>query len=286
MNSLLQTAFALGFGGLACAQGFQFNGITGVNSATDDSIGGWTIADQYLGSNFSGYAGEMSLIFANDGDVPSGIGVPRGTFVGDAGGAYAGDLGLVVFCIDINTGFRESASPAETFSYEAHTFASAESRYLAEGVTGYRSGGLLRAAYLIENFYDAAHAGGDLGAAALQAAIWEVLTDGDPSLAPGDDNYFLRNNSPQSVLNLRTDQMVALTDTWFADAVANNWGGAGYDPGNRVAFWLDPTNVNLNQSVISLNPDTMSLSLVPEPGSALLVMIGGVLSLMRRRRPE
>ncbi|MEP4076852.1 PEP-CTERM sorting domain-containing protein [Haloferula sp.] len=284
MNSLTLSSLALLFGGVLQAQVFQFNGITGVNSSTDDSIDGWSIADQYGGSNYSGYAGEMSLIFANDGDVPGGLGVPRGTFVGDVGGSYADKLGLVVFCTDPNTGFRESGSPADVFTFEAHSLASAESRYLAEGVSGYRSGGLRRAAYLIENFYDEAHAAGDLAAAALQAAIWEVLTDSDPSLSMDDGNYFLRNNSLQSVLNLRSNQMVALTDAWFADAVADGWGGAGYDPANRVAFWLDPTNIHLNQTVISLNPDPMSLSLVPEPSSGLMMMIGGVMLAMRRRR--
>lgn len=284
MKSLLSPFFALCLGGAAGAQVFQFNGLSGVNPAVDDSIDGWTIADQFDGGDLSAYAGELSLIFANDEDVPSGLGVPRGTFVGDADGAYAGKLGLVVFCTDINTGFRTSANPDDVFAYEAHSLAAAESRYLAEGVTDYYSGGLRRAAYLIENYYDVAHDGDDLGAAALQAAIWEVLTDETPSLAPGADTYFLRNDTSQGTLNDRTNQMVALTDTWFADAVANDWGGSSYDPGDRVAFWLDPTNINLNQSVISLNPDSENLTLVPEPGSSMLVMIGGVLSLLRRRR--
>jgi hypothetical protein len=266
------------------AQMFQFNGLSGVNTDTNDSLDGWTIADRYGGTSYSGYAGEMALLFSNDGDVSSGLGVPRGTFVGNATGSYAGKLGLVVFCTDSNTGFRESSHVGELFSYEAHSLASAESRYLAEGVGGYRSGGLRRAAYMIENYYDAAHSAGDLAAAALQAAIWEVLTDDVPSLSPDEGNYFLRNNTLQSVLNLRMNQMIALTDTWFADAVADGWGGPGYDPGSRVAFWLDPTNIHLNQTVISLNPDAMSLTLIPEPSSGLLMMFGGLMTAMRRRR--
>jgi len=284
MNFLRLLILMLSFGGVSFAQMFQFNGVSGVNSSTDGALDGWSVGDRYGGTSYNGYVGELALIFANDGDVPSGLGVPRGTFVGDVGGSYAGKLGLVVFCTDSNTGFRNSSSPANVFSYEAHTLASAESRYLAEGVSGYRSGGLRRAAYLIENYYDAAHAAGDLAAAALQSAIWEVLTDESPSLSPEDGNYFVRENTGQAVLNLRASQMIALTDTWFTDAVADGWGGPGYDPGSRVAFWLDPTNIHLNQTVISLNPDAMSLTLIPEPSSGILVILGGLMLAGRRRR--
>lgn len=265
-------------------QTFQFNSISGVNSATDDAIDGWAVSDEFLGSPFQGYAGELSLIFANPEDVPGGIGTPRGTFRGDLGGAYSDQLGLVVFCIDPNIQFPNSANPSQSFTYAAHGLEAAEGRYLSEGVAGYRAGGLLRAAYMIETFYDQAHAGGDLEAAALQAAIWEVLTDGTPDLSLGQGNYFLRDNTGSSGSNLRSQQMISLTNSWFANAVAANWGGAGYDPGNRVAFWLDPSNIQANQSVISLNPDPASMALVPEPGSGLLVMVGGLMLSSRRRR--
>ncbi|MGB6222034.1 PEP-CTERM sorting domain-containing protein [Haloferula sp.] len=284
MKFIFLLPLALLLSGVAYGQRFEFNSVSGVNSATDDSIDGWSISDTFLGQEFNGYSGELALIFANDEDVPGGIGTPRGTFRGDTGGAYAGKLGLVVFCTDPNTEFKSSSSPSVKFTYEAHSLSSAERRYLTEGVSGYRAGGLLRAAYLIETFYDQAHAAGDLQAASLQSAIWEVLTDGTPSLAPGQGNYFLRNDTGLGVIDLRSDEMIAETNSWFAAAIADDWGGAGYDPGNRVAFWLDPTNVNLNQSVISLNPDTNSLILVPEPSSALLVMLGGVMLAGRRRR--
>jgi hypothetical protein len=263
---------------------FQFNGLSGVNSSTQGALDGWSIADQLGGRPYSGYAGEMALIFANESDVPDGLGVPRGTFLGDSSGSYADDLGLVVYCIDLNTEFKNSVNPSDVFLYEAHTLESAESRYLAEGVNGYRSGGLKRAAYLIENYYDSAHAAGDLAAASLQAAIWEVLTDTVPSLVPDDGDYSLRNDTIDSVLNLRSNQMVALTNAWFAAADAAKWGGADYDPGNRVAFWLDPSSVHVNQSVISINPDPEAFELVPEPSSGLLVMLGGLVSAFRRRR--
>lgn len=284
MKSIFLLMLTLLMSGVGYGQRFEFNSVSGVNSATDDSIDGWSISDSFLGDEFSGYSGELALIFANDEDVPGGIGTPRGTFRGDTGAAYAGRLGLVVFCADPSTEFRSSSSPSVKFTYEAHSLASAERRYLTEGVSGYRAGGLLRAAYLIENFYDQAHAAGDAQAASLQSAIWEVLTDTTPSLSPGEGNYFLRNDTGLAVIDLRSDEMIAVTNSWFAAAIADDWGGPSYDPGNRVAFWLDPTNVNLNQSVISLNPDTDALILVPEPSSALLVMLGGLMLVGRRRR--
>lgn len=272
------------FGVVAQGQVFQFNSRSGVNSDTDGSLDGWTIADRLGGVDYSGYAGELSLIFANEDDLPTGLGVPRGTFLGDAEGAYADRLGLVVFCTDPNTGFLDSSSPAESFAYRPLALAAAESRYLSEGVAGYIAGGLKRAAYLIETFFDGAHAAGDREAAALQAAVWEVLTDSTPNLATGAGNYFLRNDTSQSILNLRSDEMIALTNSWFASAAADEWGGPDYDPGSRVVFWLDPTNVHLNQTVMSLNPDAATFSLVPEPSSGLLAMLGVFVGLTRRRR--
>jgi len=271
---------------LCAGQTFNFNGVSGVNSSTDGSIDGWTLADHYGGSDYSGYVGELSLIFSNQNDVAGGIGVPRGTFLGDVDGSYAGDLGLVVFCLDSETGFGSSSSPSQTFQYQAYNAGAAESRYLAEGVNGYRVGGLLRAAYLIENFYDVAHGGGDLEASALQAAIWEVLTDATPDLSTGSGNYYVRDTTGSGLLDQRSSDVISLTAQWFAAAEAASWGGPGYDPGDRVAFWLDPEDVLQNQSVIALNPDAMSVTLVPEPGSALLVVLGAGGLLARRRRPR
>lgn len=280
------SAVLLGSATFSAAQTYQFNGISGINSATDGSIDGWTVADQFGSNQYSGYVGELALIFANQNDVPGGIGVPRGTFLGDAGDTYAGDLGLVVFCIDSETAFGNSGSPAQTFTYEAYAWGAAENRYLSEGVSSYQLDGLLRAAYLLETYYDEAHDGGDLGASALQAAIWEVLADASPDLSTGSGMYFVRNNTGSTTLNQRSNDIISLTSGWFAAAEAAGWGGPDYDPEGRVAFWLDPDNVTFNQSVISLVPTGMDVILVPEPGSALLLLLGGVVTLLRRRRPS
>ena len=269
-----------------CAQNLEFNRVSGVNPDTDGAIDGWSVADQFNGQAYSGYVGELSLIFANSGDYPANFGEARGAFTADAGGSYSGIPGLVVFCIDSTSPFDTSSFPGDSSFYQPMNLQGANQRFLAEGVEGYLNGGLLRAAYLLETFYDIAHNGSDAEAAALQAAIWEVLTDITPDLSPNSGNYFLRTESEQAspLLAQRTAQMLAITDAWFAAAEADDWGGPSYDPGDRVAFWLDPNDVNEQQSVISLNPASSGITLVPEPSVMYLVFLGFLAALRRARR--
>ncbi len=177
------------------AQTYEFNAAVGSSLTVNGALDGTTVADHYWGSDYSGYVGELALVFANQGELPGDIGVPRGTFLGDSGDTYAGSLGLVVFCLDSETTFNTSSNASQTYTYEAYAWQAAETRFMSEGVDGYNAGGLLKAAYLIEQYYDIAHDGGDLGAAALQSAIWEVVTDAVPSVADGDGNYYVRTDT-------------------------------------------------------------------------------------------
>ncbi len=259
----------------------EFHSFTGLSASVDGTLDGATVADQYGGHQYTSYVGSLGLMFADPSVVEDIIGTPLGSFRGDAGGAHAGGLGLMGFCIDSETGFGVSATTDQTFYYEPMSWEVAEARYLSEGVGGYRAGGLKKAAYLLERHYVEADAGGDLEAAAMQAAIWEVLTDSDPNLNDGRGNYFLRTDTGDATLNQRSGEIAALTSQWFAEADAADWGGSGYDPLDRVLFWLDPADTGANQSVITLNPNLVSA--VPEPGVALLV-VGGLGLALRRRR--
>jgi hypothetical protein len=209
-----------------------------------------------------------------------------GLVVADAGGTYSGVRGIVGFCIDSETSFQTSSSNADVKTYVAHSYTAANSRYngvnngSGNGVPFYRDGGLLRAAYLMDKFYESAHAAGETEAAALQAAIWEVLYDANPDVETGNGNYYVRNNTSNSGTNAVSNSIIAITDTWFATANADNWGGSGYDPTGRVLFWLDPTDTDFNQSIITLNP----WQSVPEPSVSLTLCIGFGLGLLSRRR--
>ncbi len=261
---------------------YQVEPVSGQVGSVNGSLNGWSVADHYGTSNYQGFIGDLGLMFVDDGSLPPIDTQSAGIFTGDSGDTYDGRLGINAFCIDSETGFVGAGS-GTVVEYSAHSLGAAEARYLAEGVDGYRAGGLKRAAYLVQNYYEASRASGDLGASALQAAIWEVLTDEVASVATGDGNYYVRDNTSNGTLNSRSTQVVSLTSQWFNEAEIADWGGEDYDPGDDVVFWLDPEGLSENQSVISLNPWGAELSVVPEPALAMLVVFG-MAPLVRRRR--
>ena len=268
---------------VAGGQTYGYETVSGYLSSVNGALDGTTVADHYRGNNYQGFVGELGLIFADQSVVSGVSGVPSGTFRGDASDLYSGELGLVVFCIDSETQFMGAGSQ-QVQLYQGHSLAAAEARYIGDGVSGYLPGGLRRAAYLLDRHYAEAHAAGDLGAAAMQAAIWEVLTDSNPNVATGAGGYYVRNNTGDSTLNSRANQIIDLTGQWFVSAGNDAWGGSGWNPDSEIIFWIDPDHAGLRQSVISLNPPELGLMAVPEPSVALLASLGGALAVCRRRR--
>ncbi|QTN31300.1 hypothetical protein HZ994_02805 [Akkermansiaceae bacterium] len=261
----------------------EFWSISGQSADVDGAVDGLQVPDHLGGNNYNGYVGQL-VIMPTDPSLMGGL-TPSapGLVEGDTGGTYQQVRGIAVFCIDSETAFLTSANQSVTHTYVGSDFATANSRYINEGVSQYRPGALLRAAYLIDRFYDQVHAAGDIEAAALQTAIWEVLYDAAPDVETGQGNYYVRNNTGNSVLDGRANQIIAITDGWFASAASDNWGGPGYDPTDRVIFWIDPTNPNNNQSVISLNPWDGPVP-VPELGTSIAFSFGLMIALLRRRR--
>jgi hypothetical protein len=266
----------------------EFWTLSGGNANVDGAADGRTVADRLNSNSYSGYVGEMVLM-PTDPDLLGGLesGAP-GLMEADASGDYSGVRGIVGFCIDSETGFRNSSSPLDFNSYVPLDYTEANNRYngidngSGNGVAFYQNGGLLRAAYLIDKFYDSAHAAGDTEAAALQVAIWEVLYDTNPSVATGNGAYYVRNNTGNAGTNAVSNSIIGITNTWFAEAAADNWGGAGYDPTGRVIFWLDPTDTDNNQSIITLNPWQGAVP-IPELHTSMALGLGAGLLFFRRR---
>lgn len=267
----------------------QFWTASGNSSDVNGALDGRTVADRLGANSYNGYVGEM-ILMPSDPNYLGGLAPDApGIVEADSDGAYAGVRGMVGFCIDSETAFQVSSGALDLKTYVPHDFAAANSRYngvnngSGNGVPFYRDGGLLRAAYLIDKFYEAAHAAGDTEAAALQAAIWEVLYDANPSVSTGDGNYYVRNNTGSFATNTVSNSIIAITNTWFTAANADNWGGSGYDPTGRVIFWLDPTDTDNNQSIITLNP-FQGVVPIPEPGTPMVLALGAALLLFRRQR--
>lgn len=260
----------------------DFWSISGQSVEVTAVVDGYDVADRLGSNDYNGYVGEL-VIAPTDPSLLGGLPASTlGIIETSSGGAYDSVRGLVGFCIDSETGFQTSSGLLDSKSYMALNYEEANSRYIEDGVSQYRPGSLLRAAYLIDRFYEEVHAGGDLEAAALQTAIWEVMYDATPNVGTGIGNYYVRNNTRNGTLNARSNEIIAQTTLWFNEAEADNWGGAGYDPSNRVIFWVDPNNANNNQSIITLNPGN-SITTVPEMDTVVLSVIGIPLLLIRRR---
>ena len=108
-------------------------------------------------------------------------------------------------------------------------------------------------------------------AAALQIAIWEVLYDSTPNLGSGSFKLL----SGGSVLSTANDYLSALFNGQLL-------GGAGFDSSSyqkSTAMWLDSYNA-LNSS----KPGQDQITRVPEPGTLLLIGIGGAAMLRSRRK--
>lgn len=275
--------------GISCLQAApsSFFAQSGNHSSLNGALDGTTVADQLGLSPYDGFVGELALIPVDSSalaSVPSGT---AGMITADNGGTFSNRRGLAGFCIDSETGFltSSSSSSSQHRSYEALSFSSANARYLSEGTHYYLADGLKRAAYLLENFYNSAHNGSDVEAAALQSAIWEVLYDSNPNVSLNQGNYFIRTDVGNNSAKNTAKDVAAQANSWLTAAKNANWGGSTYDPANRVLFWLDPNNSQLNQSIITLNPANWTPTPVPEAeGVALFAGSFGLLLLVRRRK--
>jgi hypothetical protein len=286
-RNFIALAFSIGLSAVSAQ--VEFWTLSGNSSDVNGALDGRTVADRLNSNSYNGYVGEMILMPVDSAFLGSLLPDAPGLVEADGDGAYGGVRGIVGFCIDSETAFATSADLTDIHTYVPLDYATANSRYngvnngSGNGVPFYLNGGLLRAAYLMDQFYESAHAGGEIQAAALQAAIWEVLYDATPSVDTGDGNYYVRNNTTSFITNANSNDIIAITDAWFASANADNWGGASYDPTGRVIFWLDPTDTDFNQSIITLNPFEGPVP-IPEPGTSMTIAMGAGALLLRRRR--
>lgn len=281
------------FGLIANAQAYvsvQFRTDMFTNDRANDALDGdSSLADHWYSQNYDGAVGELGLNFADQSTL-SGVGLPNGTYRGDTTGsdqARANQLGLFGYCIASDDSFPNSNSNGSTvYTLYGYTPTEAETRYRAE-VANYRSNSLMRAAYLMEMYGQTAHnatgASGDTLTAALQVAIWEVLYDASPNVSEGSGNYYVRTSSGDGTQRSEATAIRDQANAYLNQASSNNWGGANYDPTGKVMVWMDPTNANNFQSVITLAPDLSMLKPVPEASVAIMAL-GAAGLLFRRRR--
>lgn len=251
---------------------------TGEESPYDQILYGTTVRNHGNGINWPGYNGQ-TVIIPTDQSVFTGMpGNTRGSVTVPSSGPFADNIGLVTFCIDWMTDLRVSDNTNEIYDYRSYNYLAAESRYASEPVASYLPGGLLRAAYLLEEFFDEVN--DDISGAALQAAIWEVLYDTSLNLDHGEGNFYIRTNEDVDGTEIAVANQ---GNEWLTLASAANWGGASYNPGTRVIFWLDPEDTDNNQSLISLNPANFTIE-IPEPSTSILLISSIALGALRRRR--
>jgi hypothetical protein len=267
----------------------EFWTLSGNSADVNGVADGATVADRLNSNSYNGYVGEMVLMPMDPDFLGSLSPDAPGLIEADSNGNYSGVRGIIGFCIDSETAFKTSATNMNFNSYVPLDYTAANNRYnginngSGNGVPFYLSGGLLKAAYLMDKFFEAAHSAGDAEAAALQTAIWEVLYDANASVNTGNGFYYVRNNTGNGTANALSNNIIGITNAWFNAAEADNWGGSSYDPTDRVLFWLDPIDTDNNQSIITLNPFEGPVP-VPEVNTAVALTFGiGILLLFRRR---
>ena len=266
-------------------QNYTFHTVLGSSSTADGALDEASIADHLKTANYTGQVGEMGLIFADQAPFASISGTPSGSFRGDTGDTYGGQFGMIAYCVDSDAPFNGTNGVA-TKTLTAYTVAAAEARYMNE-VSYYLPGSLKRAAYLLETFGQAAHddtTNGNNAAAAMQVAIWESLYDSTVSVTEGNGNYYVRTSYGTSTMKATTTNVRDRANAILDQAVAANWGGASYNPGNRVVVWMDPNNASAFQSILSFRAPGVNLIMVPEPASVGLAALGALALVLRRRR--
>jgi hypothetical protein len=280
----LASLFLLSLSATQAAQTVSFWSASGSSQDLNDALNGATIFDHLGSSDYSGYIGELILMPTEPAFLSEAAVDARGMAIADSDGTFAGTRGFVGFCIDSETNFEVSSDLSVTYNYQPMGFSAAENRYSTESVNLYVAGGLKRAAYLLENYFDAAQGSGSLGGASLQAGIWGTLYDLNPDLSTGIGNYYIRNNVGITQKDGEANEIISRVNTWYAEAEANNWGGADYNPDENVLFWIDPEGTQENQSIMTLRTEGIPFDLVPEPGVAVMMIGGlGLLTLSRRR---
>jgi hypothetical protein len=123
-----------------------------------------------------------------------------------------------------------------------------------------------KAAWLVNAF--ASSVGTGLEAAALQVAIWEALYDNDHNLSTGS---FKLITDTTAYTGAEHAQLIYDQANSYLNQLFSAPGGGYY---TSVALWLDAAGVNGGQDQIA----------TPEPSSMLLLGVGTLFGIGRRRR--